>query len=210
MLVILLYVTSGHNIEEFVSAGCCILIFISNVAVLFLLERMEYAASEREQLLMLNQQIQLQSKNMTSASELYSAQRKKVHDFRAAPEYPKSIDEESRSILPLKNNLEKITEQQTESTIPCQHTSSHLGRTFQYKSRRSKLKRRSALNFEVNDLNPSFHLMPPDMVVLLSNLLDNAIEACQQYDKGDKSDSCHGRCTARLFLSLSETHRNLL
>ena len=43
----------------------------------------EYAASEREQLLMLNQQIQLQSKNMTSASELYSAQRKKVHDFRA-------------------------------------------------------------------------------------------------------------------------------
>ena len=45
MLVILLYVTSGHNIEEFVSAGCCILIFISNVAVLFLLERMEYAAS---------------------------------------------------------------------------------------------------------------------------------------------------------------------
>ena len=25
------------------------------------------------------------------------------------------------------------------------------------------------------------------MVVLLSNLLDNAIEACQQYDKGDKA-----------------------
>lgn len=83
MLVILLYVTSGHNIEEFVSAGCCILIFISNIAILFLLERMEYAASEREQLLTLNQQIQLQSKSMASASELYSAQRKKVHDFRA-------------------------------------------------------------------------------------------------------------------------------
>lgn len=81
MLVIILYVTSGHNIEEFVSAGCCILIFISNVAVLFLLERMEYAASEREQLLTLNQQIQLQSKNMTSASELYSAQRKKFTIF---------------------------------------------------------------------------------------------------------------------------------
>lgn len=35
MLVILLYVTSGHNIEEFFSAGCCILIFISNIAILF-------------------------------------------------------------------------------------------------------------------------------------------------------------------------------
>ena len=57
---------------------------------------MEYAASEREQLLMLNQQIQLQSKNMTSASELYSAPKEKVTRFPGAPEYPKSIDEESR------------------------------------------------------------------------------------------------------------------
>lgn len=44
---------------------------------------MECTALEREQLLTLNQQIQLQSKSMASASELYSAQQKKVHDFRA-------------------------------------------------------------------------------------------------------------------------------
>lgn len=113
MLVILLYVTSGHNIEEFVSAGCCILIFISNVAVLFLLERMEYAASEREQLLMLNQQIQLQSKNMTSASELYSAQRKKVHDFRAHLNILNQLMK-NQEYSAAEEYLEKITEQQTD------------------------------------------------------------------------------------------------
>ena len=113
MLVILLYVTSGHNIEEFVSAGCCILIFISNIAILFLLERMEYAASEREQLLMLNQQIQLQSKNMTSASELYSAQRKKVHDFRAHLNILNRLMK-NQEYSAAEEYLEKITEQQTD------------------------------------------------------------------------------------------------
>ena len=104
---------SVDNIEEFVSAGCCILIFISNVAVLFLLERMEYAASEREQLLMLNQQIQLQSKNMTSASELYSAQRKKVHDFRSHLNILNQLMK-NQEYSAAEEYLEKITEQQTD------------------------------------------------------------------------------------------------
>lgn len=105
-------IPNNFNIEEFVSAGCCILIFISNVAVLFLLERMEYAASEREQLLMLNQQIQLQSKNMTSASELYSAQRKKVHDFRAHLNILNQLMK-NQEYSAAEEYLEKITEQQT-------------------------------------------------------------------------------------------------
>ena len=49
-----------------------------------------------------------------------------------------------------------------------------------------QLKRRSVLNFEVNDLS-NLPFDASDIVVLLSNLLDNAIEACQRYDKGDKT-----------------------
>ena len=74
---------------------------------------MEYAASEREQLLMLNQQIQLQSKNMTSASELYSAQRKKVHDFRAHLNILNQLMK-NQEYSAAEEYLEKITEQQTD------------------------------------------------------------------------------------------------
>ena len=173
MLVILLYVTSGHNIEEFVSAGCCILIFISNIAILFLLERMEYAASEREQLLMLNQQIQLQSKNMTSASELYSAQRKKVHD------------------------------QQTDRLFLVNTHHPILDALFNTKAAEATQKKIS-IDFEVNDLsNLPFDVS--DMVVLLSNLLDNAIEACQQYDKGDKAIHVMAVAQQDFFISVRNT-----
>ena len=187
MLVILLYVTSGHNIEEFVSAGCCILIFISNVAVLFLLERMEYAALEREQLLMLNQQIQLQSKNMTSASELYSAQRKKVHDFRAHLNILNRLMK-NQEYSAAEEYLEKITEQQTDRLFLVNTHHPILDALFNTKAAEA------THPFDVSD-----------MVVLLSNLLDNAIEACQQYDKGDKAIHVMAVAQQDFFVSVRNT-----
>ena len=202
MLVILLYVTSGHNIEEFVSAGCCILIFISNVAVLFLLERMEYAASEREQLLMLNQQIQLQSKNMTSASELYSAQRKKVHDFRAHLNILNQLMK-NQEYSAAEEYLEKITEQQTDRLFLVNTHHPILDALFNTKAAEATQKKIS-IDFEVNDLS-NLPFDASDIVVLLSNLLDNAIEACQQYDKGDKAIHVMAVAQQDFFVSVRNT-----
>ena len=202
MLVILLYVTSGHNIEEFVSAGCCILIFISNVAVLFLLERMEYAASEREQLLMLNQQIQLQSKNMTSASELYSAQRKKVHDFRAHLNILNQLMK-NQEYSAAEEYLEKITEQQTDRLFLVNTHHPILDALFNTKAAEATQKKIS-IDFEVNDLS-NLPFDASDIVVLLSNLLDNAIEACQRYDKGDKTIHVMAVAQQDFFISVRNT-----
>lgn len=44
-----------------------------------------------------------------------------------------------------------------------------------------------------------------DMVVLLSNLLDNAIEACQQYDKGDKAIHVMAVAQQDFFVSVRNT-----
>ena len=44
-----------------------------------------------------------------------------------------------------------------------------------------------------------------DMVVLLSNLLDNAIEACQQYDKGDKAIHVMAVAQQDFFISVRNT-----
>ena len=193
---------SGHNIEEFVSAGCCILIFISNVAVLFLLERMEYAASEREQLLMLNQQIQLQSKNMTSASELYSAQRKKVHDFRAHLNILNQLMK-NQEYSAAEEYLEKITEQQTDRLFLVNTHHPILDALFNTKAAEATQKKIS-IDFEVNDLS-NLPFDASDIVVLLSNLLDNAIEACQRYDKGDKTIHVMAVAQQDFFISVRNT-----
>lgn len=193
MLVILLYVTSGH---------CCILIFISNIAILFLLERMEYAASEREQLLMLNQQIQLQSKNMTSASELYSAQRKKVHDFRAHLNILNQLMK-NQEYSAAEEYLEKITEQQTDRLFLVNTHHPILDALFNTKAAEATQKKIS-IDFEVNDLS-NLPFDASDIVVLLSNLLDNAIEACQRYDKGDKTIHVMAVAQQDFFISVRNT-----
>lgn len=61
-----------------------------------------------------------------------------------------------------------------------------------------------SIDFEVNDLsNLPFDVS--DMVVLLSNLLDNAIEACQQYDKGDKAIHVMAVAQQDFFISVRNT-----
>lgn len=44
-----------------------------------------------------------------------------------------------------------------------------------------------------------------DIVVLLSNLLDNAIEACQRYDKGDKTIHVMAVAQQDFFISVRNT-----
>lgn len=103
--------------------------------------------------------------------------------------------------------LEKITEQQTDRLFLVNTHHPILDALFNTKAAEATQKKIS-IDFEVNDLS-KLPFDASDMVVLLSNLLDNAIEACQQYDKGDKA--IHVMAVAQQdFLSLSETHRNLL
>lgn len=63
MLVLLLYMTTGKNASEMVIAAACGLIFATNVAVLYLLERMEKTVENQERVLALEQQLQFQAKN---------------------------------------------------------------------------------------------------------------------------------------------------
>ena len=151
---------------------------------------------------MLNQQIQLQSKNMTSASELYSAQRKKVHDFRAHLNILNQLMK-NQEYSAAEEYLEKITEQQTDRLFLVNTHHPILDALFNTKAAEATQKKIS-IDFEVNDLS-KLPFDASDMVVLLSNLLDNAIEACQQYDKGDKAIHVMAVAQQDFFVSVRNT-----
>ena len=61
-----------------------------------------------------------------------------------------------------------------------------------------------SIDFEVNDLS-NLPFDASDIVVLLSNLLDNAIEACQRYDKGDKTIHVMAVAQQDFFISVRNT-----
>ena len=101
MLIVLLYASSARPLSDGMIAVCCI--------VIFLLEQIEQAARTRERLLALDQQLQIQIKNMEAASNLYAAQRKKFMIFVRISMYliifckRMNTPQQRRILFPLKN-----------------------------------------------------------------------------------------------------------
>lgn len=176
-LLILLRISSKQEISNnFIISGCWI-IFIANIAILYLLNQMEQQRQNNARLLALSQQLQFQEKNIKGISSLYSSQRKQVHDFRA---HLNTLTEllDNAHYNDAKEYLKSISDQHNEQVflVNCHHAV--LDAIFNLKASEA-LKKNINIHFEVNDLSQlSFN--PIDLTVLLSNLLDNAIEGCRK------------------------------
>lgn len=177
MLVLLLYMTTGKNASEMVIAAVCGLIFATNVVVLYLLERMEKTVENQERVLALEQQLQFQAKNMESASQLYTAQRHKVHDFRAHLNTLQGLLE-NQEYDAAEQYLNSVTQEQTDRLFLVNSHHAILDALFNTKATEA-IQKGIEIDFELNDLS-TLPFDVSDMVVLFSNLLDNAIEACEK------------------------------
>ena len=177
MLLILLRVASRQKLGEEAIILCCLMIFVANIAILYLLGQVQKEEQNREKLLALDQQLQLQRKNIDEICNLYSAQRKQVHDFRAHINILSQLIE-SRKYDTAKGYLESVLEQQSERIllVDCHH--SILNALFNSKISEA-IKHNIDTHFEVNDLS-ELSLDAIDLTVLLSNLIDNAIEGCER------------------------------
>ena len=179
MLVLLLYMTTGKDASEAVVAAACGSIFAANVAILYLLERMEKTAENQERVLALEQQLQFQAKNMEAASQLYTAQRHKVHDFRAHLNILQGLLQ-NQEYDAAEQYLNSVTKEQTDRLFLVNSHHSILDALFNTKATEA-IRKGIDIDFELNDLS----MLPfdvSDMVVLFSNLLDNSIEACEKVD----------------------------
>lgn len=134
MLVLLLYMTTGKSASEMVIAAVCGLIFAANVAVLYLLERMEKTVENQE--------------------------------YDAAEQY-----------------LNSVSKEQTDRSFLVNSHHAILDALFNTKATEA-IQKGIDIDFELNDLS-ALPFDVSDMVVLFSNLLDNAIEACEKIE-GDR------------------------
>lgn len=160
-----------------VIAAACGLIFAANVAVLYLLERMEKTVENQERVLALEQQLQFQAKNMEAASQLYTAQRHKVHDFRAHLNTLQGLLQ-NQEYDAAEQYLNSVTQEQTDRLFLVNSHHAILDALFNTKATEA-IQKGIDIDFELNDLS-ALPFDVSDMVVLFSNLLDNAIEACEK------------------------------
>lgn len=177
MFAILVYNSnrSGDlSVSVVVFAG---ILAIANVGMLYIIASLEKATRHDQEMGMLKQQIALQAENYTALKENYSVQRKATHEFKRHIQTLGDLlkhDEYSTAkqyVFQLQNNrtLEVFS-------INSKHPVFDVILNQKYQIAKEH---GIQMQVQVSDLS-SVPLQTDMVVVLLSNLLDNAIEACQR------------------------------
>ena len=152
---------------------------IANVAMLYIVSSLEKAARQEQEASMLKQQIALQAENYTTLRENYSTQRKATHEFKR---HVQTLGDllEHEEYLTAKHYLNQL---QSNRKLEIFSISSKHPVFDVILNQKHQVAQEFAIKMhvQVNDLS-LVTLQTDEIVVLLSNLLDNAIEACQRIE----------------------------
>ena len=169
--------------EQSIWQICLAILDLVDVTALFLLDYLERAALEREQLIAVQERARVQDENIGALSQAYGAQRKMTHDFRAHLDTLSGMVEEG-DVQALRTYLAELRERHTERVLL---VNSHHAAADAVLNQKGYLGMRQGVDmrFRVNDLSP-LHIPATDLTIVLGNLLDNAIEACALFEEGER------------------------
>lgn len=162
---------------------CLAILDFVDVTALFLLDHLERAALEREQLIAVQERARVQDENIGALSQAYGAQRKMTHDFRAHLDTLSGMAEEG-DMQALRAYLSELRERHTGRVLL---VNSHHAAADAVLNQKGYLGIRQGVDmrFHVSDLSP-LHIPAADLTIVLGNLLDNAIEACALFEEGER------------------------
>ena len=176
-------------------------LIIANIAILYVIDGLEKAVAQDQEVRLLKQQIAFQTDNYHALGKNYQLQRKSTHEFQ-------------RHIQALQDLMDQGEYTTARDYLKQLHNNRSLG-TFSIRSNHPVFdvilnqKHQYAqdqnihMTVKVNDL--SGVSIPTDtLVVLLSNLLDNAIEACQRLE-GRREIACSILQEEALYISIRNT-----
>lgn len=179
----------------------CALLVPANVAILYLLNAMETRTREEQELHLMHQQMEIQTKSFLALEKSYRAQRSATHEFRNQLQTITDLLDAGRADRALAYLREL---QQTEAIRDLPVRTRHpimdaiLNQKYQLAQEHG-----IDIQFQVNDLS-GLKLETDAMVLLFTNLLDNAIEACQRLNT-ERIIRCSILSEDGLYLSVKNT-----
>ncbi len=203
MLIVYFY---NFSESEETSTGIVVfggILMIANIAMLYVISAIEKATMQEQETRLLKQQISLQAENYSALKENYSVQRKSTHEFE-------------RHIQVMRNLLDR-GEFDLARNYVCQLQSSRALKIFSIHSNNPVIdvvlnqkhqfaqENEITMRVQVNDLS-SFTYPTDKLVVLISNLLDNAIEACLRTE-GRREILCSILREDGIYISIRNTSK---
>lgn len=176
-IVCLWAAVTGAKINQLLSLFCVLALLLANAAVFVFVYWLHVNARENEKNALLNQQLHLQTEGILALQDAYASQRRISHDFHAHLEVLAGLlakDDAKQA----EGYVEKLREQHTTRTFV---VNTHNAMVDALLNQKYALAAASDIDmlFQVNDLS-GLRMDAQDIVVLLSNLIDNAVEAVKR------------------------------
>lgn len=180
----------------------CVLL-IANGAILYLLRLMARQGREEQERALLRQQMHIQTDSIYALEKSYRDQRQATHDFRNQLQTIHDLltQEETEAALAYVRQLQGM---QTTRIFAVNTHHPILDAVLNQKYQAAK-EADIEIQFRVNDLS-ALKLETDALVVLFSNLLDNAIEGCAELD-GLRMISCSIELEDSLYIAIGNTSR---
>lgn len=177
MLAILFYTAPRDGDVSLSVVIFAIILMIANIAMIYVISSIEKATAQEQDLRLLRQQISIQTENYKALKKNYGIQRKSTHEFE-------------RHIQVLRDLLDQkeygsaqayVRQLQADRTLKVFSISSKNPVIDVVLNQKHQVAQEQGIKMQVkvNDLSP-IEIPTNELVVLMSNLLDNAIEACQK------------------------------
>lgn len=200
IIVVFFTLKDGSDLSNSVIVTCGILAS-ANIVVLYLIHTAEKTAKTDTELMLLNKQMDIQTQSILSLEKSYRAQRKVTHEFRHHLQTIHDLLAQGQTDAAQAYVMQL---QQTHSTrVLC--VNSHHPIIDAILNQKCQLATEQSIDvqIQVNDLS-GLRISTEALVVLLTNLLDNAIEACQRL-QDTRCIRCSILLEDSLFLSIRNT-----
>ena len=157
----------------------CIFLGIANVAIVYVVSLIEQDTEVKQQNNILSQQMEIQTASILALDKAYRQQRQTTHDFQ---NHLCTISDllAQKSYETAAKYVRELSQAQT-SRILIVNTHHPIIDAILNQKYQMAVESQIEMRFCINDLS-GIQLSASELVVLLSNLLDNAIEACQRID----------------------------
>lgn len=173
----------------------------ANVAMLYIISSLEKATKQEQDMLLLEQQIALQSENYSVLQSNYTTQRKATHEFeRHLQTLGDLLDQNEYAAA--SDYLHQLQNNRTLQIFSVKSNHPVFDVILNQKHQLA-LEHEIKMQIQVNDLSEVF-IQTDALVVLLSNVLDNAIEACRRLPE-KKEIYCSVLYDDGLYISVRNT-----
>ena len=178
-----------------------VILILANVFAVGLMDSLERTGEAEKELALQHQSAKLQTENYLALEKSYRSQRAASHEFKHQLGLIRDLLAEGRP-EEAQRYIDQLQGQQNARIFAVNSGNPIVDAIFNEKYQRAR-EEGIVIRFQVNDLS-QISIPTDDLVVLLSNLLDNAIEACLRLPE-DRAIACSLVHEEELLLSIRNT-----